>query len=116
MAASKSPRLRLLHIRDESDGITALLRGVSLIEYHDSYALRRAAERAVQIISEAAGALPIELIDRHPAVPWSAIIGIGNILRHEYQHIEDGRIWEIVTVHLAQLRPVIMVLLADLDQ
>ena len=85
MAASKSPRIRLLHIRDEIDGITAVLEGVSFTRYQESYALRRAAERAVQIVSEATRALPPELLDRHPAVPWTAIMGVGNILRHEYQ-------------------------------
>jgi len=49
-------------------------------------------------------------------VPWSAIIGIGNILRHEYQRVEDERIWEIVTVHLPQLRPVIMAILTEIEQ
>src|SRR5216684_6765107 len=108
MAATKSPRLRLLHIRDEIDGVAAALEGVTFTQYQESYILRRAAERAVQIISEAARALPAELLDRHPAAPWNAIIGIGNVLRHEYQRIDDRRVWEIVTVHLPQLRPIIL--------
>jgi uncharacterized protein with HEPN domain len=115
MAASKSPRVRLLHIRDEIDGIAAALNGLTFFDYRESYTARRAAERAVQIISEAAKALPTELLDRHPAAPWTAIIGIGNILRHEYQRIEDHRMWEIVTVHLPQLRAVIVAMLAELD-
>jgi uncharacterized protein with HEPN domain len=52
MAASKSPQLRLLHIRDEIDGVTAAVRGVGFDEYRESFTLRHAAERAVQIISE----------------------------------------------------------------
>jgi uncharacterized protein with HEPN domain len=102
MAASKSPRIRLLHIRDEIDDIAAALHGLTFIEYQESYSLRRAAERAVQIISEAVKALPAELLDRYRGPPWNAVIGIGNILRHEYQRIEDQRIWEIVTVYLPQ--------------
>jgi uncharacterized protein with HEPN domain len=116
MAATKSPHIRLLHIRDEIDGLGAALQGVTFIDYQESYTLRRAAERAVQIISEAAKALPTELLDRHPAAPWSAIIGIGNILRHEYQRIEDRRVWEIVTAHLPRLRPVIVAMLAEFER
>jgi uncharacterized protein with HEPN domain len=66
MAASKRPRLRLFHIRDEIDGVTAAVRGVGFEEYCESFMLRRAAERAVQIISEAAKALPSELTARYP--------------------------------------------------
>ena len=116
MAASKSPQLRLFHIRDEIDGVTAAVRGVSFNEYCDSFTLRRAAERAVQIISEAATALPSDLTVRYPDAPWTAIIGIGNVLRHEYQRIDDRRLWEILTVHLPHLRPVIMRMIADSEQ
>jgi uncharacterized protein with HEPN domain len=116
MAASKSPQLRLFHIRDEIDGVSAALQGVSFDEYCGSFMLRRAAERAVQIISEAAKALPSELTAQYPNAPWNAIIGIGNVLRHEYQHIDDRRLWDILTVHLPQLRPVILSMIAGLEE
>lgn len=116
MAASKNPQLRLFHIRDEIDGVTAAVRGVSFDQYRDSFTLRRAAERAVQIVSEAAKALPSELTARYPDAPWAAIVGIGNVLRHEYQHIDDRRLWEILTVHLPQLRPVIVRMITELEQ
>jgi uncharacterized protein with HEPN domain len=69
MAASRSPRLRLLHIRDEIDGLSAVLVDVTFDSYQGSYALRRVAERALQIISEAARALPPGLIAKYPGAP-----------------------------------------------
>jgi uncharacterized protein with HEPN domain len=115
MAATQSPRVRLPHIRDEIDGVTAALQGSTFESYRTSYALRRTAERAVQIISEAARVLPADLTAKHSAAPWSAIIGIGNVLRHEYQSIDDRRMWDIVTVHLPPLRGVVVQMLAELD-
>ena len=114
MAASRSPNIRLLHIRDEIEGISTAMKGVSFEDYKQSYALRRVSERALQIISEAAKALPPEMTNQYPAAPCNAIIGIGNILRHEYQHIDDLRLWEIVTVHLPQLRGVVLQILTDI--
>jgi uncharacterized protein with HEPN domain len=58
MAASTSPRARLLHIRDEIEGVAVTVQGLSFEKYQDSYIHRRAVERAAQIISEAARALP----------------------------------------------------------
>ncbi len=58
MVASKSPRARLLHFRDEIEGVAMMVRGLSFVQYQDSYMHRRAVERAVQIVSEAAKALP----------------------------------------------------------
>jgi uncharacterized protein with HEPN domain len=115
MAASKSPHLRLLHIRDEIDGMASALRNVTFAQYSESYTLRRAAERAVQIVSEAAKSLPPGMLAKHPEAPWNAIIGIGNILRHEYQRVDDRRLWDIVTVHLPQLRPVITAMIAEIE-
>jgi hypothetical protein len=64
MAASKSPRARLLHIRDEIDGVAAAVEGLSFEQYRASYIHRRAIERAAQIISEAAKALPRDYLTR----------------------------------------------------
>jgi hypothetical protein len=33
MAASKSPRARLLHIRDEIEGVAMIVRGLSFAQY-----------------------------------------------------------------------------------
>jgi len=111
MAASGTPRIRLLHIRDEIDGVAAALRGVTFESYCESYTLRRTTERALQIISEAAKSLPPELTGRFPDAPWRGIIGIGNILRHEYQRVDNRLLWDIATVRLPELRVVILSML-----
>jgi uncharacterized protein with HEPN domain len=116
MAPTKSPRLRLLHIRDEIDGLTAALTDVGFETYCESYTLRRATERALQIISEAARTLPQGLRDQAPQIPWTAIIGMGNVLRHDYQHLDDRLLWDVVTVHLPELRPVVVRMIDDLEE
>lgn len=116
MAATRNPRLRLLHIRDEIEGLSVALQGVTFEQYRESYTLRRVTERALQIISEAARALPDELTEKHSNTPWHAIIGIGNVLRHEYQHLDDRRLWEVVTIHLPQLYGVVGRMLAELPE
>jgi uncharacterized protein with HEPN domain len=113
MAASKSPRARLLHIRDEIEGVATI--GLSFVQYQDSYMHRRAVERAVQIVSEAAKALPPDYLAKYSKAPWTSIVGIGNILRHEYQRLDDKQLWEIATIHLPQLQPIVTQMLAELD-
>lgn len=113
MAASKSPRLRLLHMRDEIQSLSMELEGLSFETYRESYSLRRVTERAIQIISEAARTLPEELRARYPDAPWADIIAIGNPLRHEYNRIDDKVLWETATVDLPTLQPVILRMLAE---
>jgi uncharacterized protein with HEPN domain len=101
----------LLHIRDEIEGVAMIVRGLSFMH---SYMHRRAVERAVQIVSEAAKALPQDYLAKYPKAPWTSIVGIGNILRHEYQRLDDKLLWEIATVHLPQLQPVVAQMLTEL--
>jgi uncharacterized protein with HEPN domain len=115
MAASKSPRLRLLHMRDEIASLSNELAGLDFETYRQSYGLRRITERAIQIVSEAARALPEELRACYPDAPWADIIAIGNPLRHEYHRIDDKVLWETATVDLRKLQPVIQGMLADVE-
>jgi uncharacterized protein with HEPN domain len=45
----------------------------------------------------------------------ASIIAIGNVLRHEYQRIDDRRIWEIATAHLPALALVVRRMIAEID-
>jgi uncharacterized protein with HEPN domain len=114
MAVGKGPRARLFHIRDEIEGVAVIIKGLSFEAYQASFH-RRAIERAAQIVSEAAKALPADLLLRHGDAPWKSIIGIGNILRLEYQRLEDRQLWEIATIHLPALEPVVRRMIQELD-
>jgi uncharacterized protein with HEPN domain len=76
MPPTKSPRLRLLHIRDEIDDLTAALADVSFEAYCDSYTLRRATERALQIISEAAKICPLSCGINLPKFPGTQSLAL----------------------------------------
>ena len=72
------PSVRLRHMLDEIDAVLAATKYSSAEEIMDDYLKRRAVERAIQIISEAAKELPPEVRAEEPDVPWASIIAIGN--------------------------------------
>lgn len=116
MSSAKRPDVRLRHILEQIDGIVGATAELSFEDVRGNYIYERAVERAVQIISEAAKELPAELRNKHADVHWRAIIGIGNLLRHEYYRIRSRDMWEIATVHLPALRPTIQTMLEDLTK
>ena len=116
MAATKNPLGRLGHMRDEIEGITVVLRDANRDAFVENYLLRRAAERALQIISEAAKALPKELTDRYPEIDWRGVRGLGDVLRHDYERVDADTLWEILTEKLPELAPVIVRMIDDLDR
>lgn len=59
--------------------------------------------RCLQNIGEAAGRLSDAAKDAHPRVPWSDIVGLRNVLAHEYGAIDYERLWEIATIDVPLL-------------
>lgn len=72
--------------------------------------------RHLQIIGEAANALPDLVRDLDPSVPWRNIIGMRHILVHHYFTIDLEVTWSVVAQYLPQLRQAVTALLARLDQ
>jgi uncharacterized protein with HEPN domain len=62
--------------------------------------------RALEIISEAVRRLPAELRDRHPELP-RAIMGVGNVYRHNYDTVAEEYVWRTVHESLPALLAVI---------
>ena len=103
MSSAKSPLVRLQHIKHEITALVSSVEGLGDDEILASHVHRRALERSVEIVSEAAKALPDRLRETEPAVPWKDIIGIGNLLRHEYYRIDDTTMLSILRDHLPML-------------
>jgi uncharacterized protein with HEPN domain len=60
--------------------------------------------RHLQIIGEAAYALPKELRDQRPDIPWNEIIGMRHILVHDYFVIDIDIVWDAVDRDLPDLK------------
>lgn len=42
-------------------------------------------------------------LSQYPSVPWKNIIGLRNIISHEYANIDPEVIWSVITKHLTPL-------------
>jgi uncharacterized protein with HEPN domain len=114
--ASRSIAARLHDILEAIEGIKRTTAGLDFADYEEHWAVRRATERGIEIISEASRHLPADRKREHPDVPWREIAGIGNKLRHEYQRIEDRVLWNVVQRELEPLERAAREMLAGLDE
>ncbi|HEY5064321.1 MAG TPA: HepT-like ribonuclease domain-containing protein [Xanthobacteraceae bacterium] len=87
--------------------------GKTLSEFEDNWQLRWLVQRAIEIISEASRAIPGELANLRPEVPWPQVRGIGNVLRHEYSGLSDRIIWNVVIDELPRLKAAIEAIAAE---
>jgi uncharacterized protein with HEPN domain len=72
--------------------------------------------RHLQIIGEAARALPEEVRALAPEIPWSNIIGMRNILVHGYFEIDTDIVWNTATRDVPALKPAMERLLETLEE
>ena len=54
---------------------------------------RNAVERALEIMGEAARNVSQETRENYPDIPWSSIIGLRNVIAHEYGEILYENLW-----------------------
>lgn len=108
------PALRA--ILDAIGGIETAVRGKTLDDFAADWLLRHGVQRGIEIISEAARRVPPELQANQPQIPWAQIIGIGNVLRHEYHRVSDTVVWNVVQDRLQPLKAAIEAIEAALDE
>lgn len=98
----------LQEIIDAIDIAIAICANLSFQQFCSSKVEKLAVQRTVEIISEAAQHLPQAELDRYPMVPWRQVKAMGNILRHEYHHINDKVVWDVVQNELTSLKEEIL--------
>ena len=59
----------------------------------------------LQIIGEAAQAMPQDYKDQHPEIPWKQMISFQNFLTYYYIEIDRDAVWRIVEHDLPHLKP-----------
>lgn len=91
--------VRLQHILDAIDEILEF----SEHDPHDRKTIL-AIERNIEIIGEACRHLSEELKAKYPKVPWTDIVGMRNVLIHEYFRIDAEIIWNLTKNKIPELR------------
>jgi uncharacterized protein with HEPN domain len=107
-------KVRLLHIIDAINEIENYLQDVDLDHFVKNSMMFNATLRQLEIIGEASNRLSEEILNNTPEIPWARIIGLRNLVIHEYFGIDDFTIWNIIKINLPNLKIKIIDLAASL--
>jgi uncharacterized protein with HEPN domain len=111
-------------VRNPAERLRDILEAIAAIERHQDgdksgferdELLQALFLRHLQIIGEAARALPTEVRILAPDVPWPKIIGMRNVLVHGYFDIDTDIVWQAVTNDVPDLKPAILSLLGLIE-
>jgi len=100
---SRDERLRVLDILDAIDKIASYVEGLSYGDFLADPKTQDAVTRNIEIIGEAARSLPADFKERHAEVPWDEIVGMRNVIVHQYFGILPDVVWDVVKNELPSL-------------
>jgi len=97
----------LWDILDAAKAILEYTQGLTLEEFlssgKDREIVRLAVERQLEIIGEAARRVSSQFREAHAHIPWSEIIGLRNVISHQYDKVNYEAIYYIIRKDLPGL-------------
>lgn len=112
----REPWLPLQNILDAITEIGVFTSGLDLSAFKADPKTVAAVERKLLLISEAATRLGEQADVLCPGLPWRNIRGIGNWLRHQYEHVDPETIWRTVVDDLPPLHASVQRVLSRRNQ
>ena len=113
---SRLPKLRLLDIQDAIDRVFEYVEGMDYRFFLNDQKTQDAVARNIEIIGEASRALPEEFRKQAGSIPWQEIVGMRNVVIHEYFGILPDVVWDVIQNELPVLRSQIVQLLVEIAE
>ncbi len=87
----------LLDIYNEARKLVRRFRGITRKEFFSDEERQYVAFWSIAVMGEAAGKISHEFRAENPDLPWREMIGVRNVLIHNYAHIDLDIVWGIIT-------------------
>jgi uncharacterized protein with HEPN domain len=106
----------LWDIKTAAGDILDFTKDIIYNDFENSKMIRYSVERQLLVIGEAAKRVSRQTRDLAADIPWEKIIGLRNILAHEYGEILTERIWIVARNNVPELYAKIDKLLKEIDK
>ena len=94
--SKNDPRVRYQHMLDNALKARELATNIKESDLDTDWIRTYALVRALEVIGEAAGHIPVEEQKQHTDIPWSQIVGLRNRLIHGYDSVDLSILWRII--------------------
>jgi len=111
--SKRDHRLFLADMLEAIEKIERYTHGLSREDLWQDDLVADAVVRNLEVIGEAARHVPEALRAAHPEIDWRRVVGLRNVVVHEYFAIDLDVVWVVIKKHLPQLKRVVRTMLGD---
>jgi len=104
---NRPARIRLEDLKQAMARVRQYTKGLTYEEFVEDEKTMDAVLRNLEVIGEAARNIPEELRGEYPDVEWHRMIGLRNIISHEYFGVDMQIIWEVATRNVPETEPLV---------
>ena len=105
----------LLDIRESAMLAIQYIEGKTEKEFYGDTKMQDAVIRRFEVIGEAARRISDECQSAYPGLPWMEMIGMRNIMIHEYDNVDPQIVWNTVKNSLPDLIDAIHAILGTMN-
>ena len=109
--SKRDHRLFLADMLEAIEKIERYTHGLNREDLWQDDLVADAVVRNIEVIGEAARHVPEALRAAHPEIDWRRVVGLRNVVVHEYFAIDMDVVWVVVEKHLPQLKRVVQTML-----
>ena len=114
MPPEKDERAALVDMLEFAREVCSFVDGRSRRDLDADRTLLRALERTLELVGECARRISEGTRLAHPSIPWKAMVGMRNIIAHEYGRVDLDEIWKTVERDAPRLVLVLEEIVANL--
>jgi uncharacterized protein with HEPN domain len=92
-------------IRDAAQKAQQFVAGMTFDQFETDEKTAFAVVRCLEIIGEAARKIPKAMQANYPEIPWREMMGMRDVLIHDYMGVNYGVVWKTVQQDLPPLLP-----------
>lgn len=100
----KNNRLYVEHMLEAIKLVERYSNGLDFERFSKDVEKQDSIVRRLQIIGEASNRVSQEIKDRLPQVPWKKMLGMRNIIVHDYMYVDLEKVWNVVEKDLPELK------------
>jgi len=97
-------RERVVDILEALDSLMQSLQECTEREFFSNDVICSASAYKLTIVGEAAARISDEMKERNPEIEWRKVVGLRNVLVHQYFGIDWAMVWEVASVEAPILR------------